>query len=102
SIEQGVAVQTVWIGEEIDSSGNVIEHSRKDYLPFESISLFQAAARNSFPPIAFLYRRKVHENIGWFNQQFNELGDHDFNLRFLSRYEIGAIHRQLAHYHWRH
>src|SRR5579883_301659 len=55
SCEQGVAAQSYWIMEELDSSGNIREISRQDYLPFESVNLFQAAARNPFPPIAFLY-----------------------------------------------
>jgi glycosyltransferase involved in cell wall biosynthesis len=100
--EQGVAVQSWWILEEIDSVGNVVELSRRDFLPFESVSLFQTAARNAFPPIAFLYRRRVHDAIGYFDQTFNELGDHDFNLRFLSRYEIAVLPKKLAGYHWRH
>jgi len=102
SREQGVAVQSFWIMEEIDSWGKVVEVSRQDFLPFESVSLFQLAARNQFPPIAFLYRRAAHEKIGWFDQTFNELGDHDFNLRFLTHYDIGTIPKRLANYHWRH
>jgi glycosyltransferase involved in cell wall biosynthesis len=102
STEQGVAVQSIWINEEIDSLGNIVELSRTDYLPFESISLFQTASRNAFPPIAFLYRRKAHDTIGYFNQAFNELGDHDFNLRFLSHFDIGTLSKRLAGYHWRH
>ncbi|MDB6022866.1 MAG: glycosyl transferase, partial [Pedosphaera sp.] len=76
SRDQGVAVQSFWIMEEMDSWGNIVEISRKDYLPFESINLFQTAAKNPFAPISFLYRRKVHETVGYFDQTFNELGDH--------------------------
>jgi glycosyltransferase involved in cell wall biosynthesis len=102
SREQGVAAQSIWVMEEVDSWGNIVELSRQDYLPFESISLFQAAAKNPFPPIAFLYRRRAHDKVGYFDQEFNELGDHDFNLRFLSHYDIGTISKRLAGYHWRH
>ncbi|HWF19509.1 MAG TPA: glycosyltransferase, partial [Verrucomicrobiae bacterium] len=102
SRDQGVATQSFWIMEEMDSWGNVIEISRQDFMPFESVNLFQAAAKNPFPPIAFLYRRQVHETIGYFDQAFNELGDHDFNLRFLTHYDIGTIRKRLAGYHWRH
>jgi glycosyltransferase involved in cell wall biosynthesis/FMN phosphatase YigB (HAD superfamily) len=100
--EQGVAVQSNWIIEEIDSTGNVVELSRKDYYPFETVTLFLAAGRNPFPPVAFLYRRAVHDRIGFFNQLFNELGDWDFVVRFLSAYEIGVSDKRLANYHWRH
>ena len=60
------------------------------------------ARRNQFAPIAFLYRRAVHDKIGYFNQSFNEIGDWDFNLRFLLHYDITVIPHKLANYHWRH
>jgi len=101
STEQGVVTQSWWIMEELDSWGKVVEISREDFMPFENISLFQLAAKNRFPPIAFLYRRKAHETVGYFEQRFNELGDYDFNLRFLSHYDIGTIRKKLAGYHWR-
>ncbi|MGC9195454.1 MAG: glycosyltransferase [Syntrophobacteraceae bacterium] len=98
---QGVATQSVWIFEEIDKYGNIVELSRQDYFPFTQISLFDLAGRNVYPPIAFLYRRKVHDHVGLFDQKFNYLGDWDFNIRFLSKFDIGVIDRQLAFYHWR-
>ena len=101
ALEQGVAVQSTWVLEEIDSWGNIVELSTRDYLPFEAVNLFQTAGKNAFPPIAFMYRRKVHQTIGFFDQTFNELGDWDFNLRFLCHYDIGVINRRLANYHWR-
>ena len=98
---QGVATQVVWVFEEIDHYGNVVELGRQDYFPFKEISLFRTAGNNTFPPIAFLYRRRVHEHIGYFNQGFDALGDWDFNLRFLSKFDIGVINQKLALYHWR-
>lgn len=98
---QGVAAQVIWVFEEIDRYGNIVELGRQDYFPFKDISLFRTAGNNAFPPIAFLYRRQVHEYIGYFNQSFDALGDWDFNLRFLSKFDIGVIDRQLALYHWR-
>lgn len=99
---QGVATQSVWIFEEIDGDGNIVEVNRQDYFPFKEISLFRASGTNPFPPIAFLYRRKAHDQIGYFDQQFDYVGDWDFNLRFLSKFEIGVIENKLACYHWRH
>ncbi len=101
SAEQGVVVQTVRVLEEMDAWGNVIEHGRHNFTHFESVGLFQMASRNMFPPIALLYRRRVHETIGYFDATLNVLGDYDFNLRFLSRYEMGTINKRLANYHWR-
>ena len=88
--------------EEFNAHGGVDELGREDYLPVESIELFAAGSDNPFAPIAFVYRRAVHEQIGLFNERFSVVGDWDFNLRFLARFEIGVIDRRLANYHWRH
>ena len=100
--EQGVICQTNWIMEEIDSFGNIVELSKQDFFPLQQVSLSAMARGNKFPPIAFLYRRSVHDTIGYFNQAFNELGDWDFNLRFLLHHDIAVLPNKLANYHWRH
>ena len=99
---QGVATQTTRILEEFNGDGTVHECGREHYLPIRAIGLFRAAAENPFAPIAFVYRRAVHERLGPFEERFTVVGDWDFNLRFLSHYEIGVIDRRLANYHWRH
>jgi hypothetical protein len=101
SIYQGVVCQTVKVWEDIDSQGNVVEVSREPYLPLSEVTLFRIGYENPFAPIAFVYRRKVHETIGMFNERFDVAGDMDFNVRFLLNWEIGVIGRPLAYYHWR-
>lgn len=98
----GVATQVVWVFERLDSNGFLTELSRQNYFPFKEVSLFEMAGRNRFPPIAFIYRRSVHGEIGYFKQEFNEVGDWDFHLRFLMKHDIDVIERKLALYHWRH
>ena len=99
---QGVTTHVVWVTEEINADGVIVELSRSDFFPKEAITLFEMAAENVFPPIAFLYRRSVHQVVGYFDEQFTVLGDWDFNLRFLSRFDIDVIKEPLALYHWRH
>ena len=53
-------------------------------MPLKSVELFAASADNPFAPIAFVYRRAVHERIGLFDERFSVVGDWDFNLRFLA------------------
>jgi len=93
--------QTVCIHERITGSDQVVEAFRYDFLPCESISLYDAAGQCPFPPIALLYRRELHEELGMFNQYFTVLGDWDFNLRILQKYEILVLEQKLAFYHWR-
>jgi len=98
---QGVATHTTWIFEEMDSCGNMVELRRQDFPATETIKLADVAGENRFPPIAFLYRRQVHEAVGYFNEEFSVLGDWDFNLRFLCRYDIDVVSERLACWHWR-
>lgn len=102
SLIQGVATQTTQIMEEVTLTGQIEELKRRPYYPFAFVNLGELRTRNIFPPIAFLYRRQVHDKIGLFRQEFDVLGDHDFNLRFVRHFEIGVIPTFHAYYHWRH
>jgi glycosyltransferase involved in cell wall biosynthesis len=101
SVYQGVVTHSVRVLEDMDSKGEVLEVERAPYLPALDVNLFRLGFENPFPPIAFLYRRKAHEIVGSFDPRFDVVGDMDFNLRFLLRWEIGVIARPLAFYHWR-
>ena len=87
--------------EEFNAEGTIEEVGREDYMPCQSIDLFAAGADNPYAPIAFVYRRSVHERIGLFDERFSVVGDWDFNLRFLQVFEVGVIDQRLANYHWR-
>jgi hypothetical protein len=56
---------------------------------------------NFFPPIAFLFRRTVHDQVGGYDETLPVLGDWDFNLRFLLKADIGVLPKPLAYYHHR-
>ena len=80
------------------------EVRRKLFKPTKNISrlaIVDLAERNMFPPISFLFRRDVYEEVGGFNPKFEVLGDWDFNLRIIMKYEIVVIPKCLANYHIR-
>jgi len=98
---QGVACQSEWVIERVNIDGKAETVSRQPYMPFSELRLFKMAGENYFPPIAFLFRRSAYEQVGPFRQVYNEVGDWDFNYRFLCRYDIAVITDTLAYYHWR-
>lgn len=102
SVVRGVVTQTTQIVEQITVTGEFREEQRRPYHPFAFVTLAEMRRRNLFPPIAFLYSRSAHETVGRFRQEFDVLGDHDFNLRFLRHFEIGVVPTFHAFYHWRH
>ncbi|MCP4667876.1 MAG: glycosyltransferase [Deltaproteobacteria bacterium] len=67
----------------------------------DTVNLSDLAQINNFPPISFLFRRRIYEDVKGFNESLPVLGDWDFNLRFLLRADIGVIPEPLANYHWR-
>lgn len=64
-----------------------------------SISLRRMLGENVFAPIAFMFDRNACVDVGAFREDLPVLGDWDFNVRFLSHYEIGVIPEKLAFYH---
>ena len=97
----GVIAHTTYISEEINGS-SVVEHERRPYMDWvRNVQLSEMAVSNMFPPIAFLFRRRVWEEVGGYNDQLPVLGDWYFNLEFLLRADIGVIPKSLANYHHR-
>ena len=97
----GVITHTVQI-QEIMTSDGPVETSRNEFnCDLKNINLFRMMGGNLFPPISFLYRRQVHESVGYFDQAYDVLGDWDFNLRMLQKFEIAVLPQKLAFYHWR-
>lgn len=50
---------------------------------------------NRFVPIAYLYRRVVHDDVGYYREDIHAAEDWEFNLRVLSRWSIGFLGDQV-------
>ncbi len=68
---------------------------------FEDFTLWKLCSGNIFPPISFIYKRDAYEKCGMYREELPVLGDWDFNLRFMSQFEIAVIPEVLAYYHHR-
>ncbi len=97
----GVITHSVYVSEEI-RNGAVIEHARSGYQDWvRGVHLAEMAVGNFFPPIAFLYRRAIYDDVGGYDEALPVLGDWNFNLEFLLRADIGVVPSPLAYYHHR-
>ncbi|MCX2842540.1 glycosyltransferase [Microbulbifer thermotolerans] len=97
----GVITHTLYVSEEIKGD-RVVEHERRPYQDWvRNVQLAEMAIGNFFPPIAFVFRRSLWEDIGGYNEDLPVLGDWYFNLEFLLRADIGVIPEPLAYYHHR-
>lgn len=89
----------------------IIERLGDDFVETISISQYNGgggmlqiskmAYVNQYPPISFLFSRHACDTLNGFNQHLPVLGDWDFYLRFLARFNIAVLPKYLANYHQR-
>jgi glycosyltransferase involved in cell wall biosynthesis len=97
----GVTTYSTRILEKIDGDKVITEYEEPYNTWLKSVTLYRMCAGNIFPPISFVYKRRVFDEIGYYREDFPVLGDWDFNLRFMSKYDIFLIPEELAYYHHR-
>jgi hypothetical protein len=99
----GVATTTDIVTEQVEGEEvSTLDIARR--LPeMRSITIYRMCYENLFNPIAFVFRRRVFEDIGYFDQNLRGHADWDFHLRFLERYDVDYLDTPtaLAFYHKR-
>lgn len=65
------------------------------------VSIYDMIKNNLYSPISFVYRAKVYEEIGYYDESLKVLEDWEFNIRFMMKYDIYIIEKPLANYHIR-
>jgi glycosyltransferase involved in cell wall biosynthesis len=53
---------------------------------------------NRFVPIAYLYRRSLHDEVGYYREDIHAAEDWEFNLRVASRHPIGFLGERVLAY----
>lgn len=100
---KGVVVRTDKIIEKV-ASDTIKQVKTERYQPdVKVISLYRQCVDNQMTPIAFLYRRDVYEEIGKYDDSLPVVGDWEFGIRFLMKYDIEFLDPgfALANYHHR-
>jgi glycosyltransferase involved in cell wall biosynthesis len=93
--------QTEVIREKI-SGNDIVELGREPFNPyFVCLRLDDLLIKNQFTNNAMVFRRSVVDEIGYFNEKLNALGDWDFNLRLHLRYDAVVLDQVLARWHRR-
>jgi len=97
----GVVSYSTYVSELIRDD-EVVELSKRPYQDrLTGVDLDSEIESNLFPPISFLFSRKIYDQIGGFDESLPVLGDWLFNMEFLLRANIGVIPEFLAFYHHR-
>lgn len=97
----GVITHATRIIEQITADSVVMVSSDPFNAWVKNISLFRMLSGNIFPPISFVFRRSLLEEIGYFREDLPVLGDWDFHIRACLKNEIGVIPKALSNYHHR-
>jgi len=98
----GVVTQSNLVVEEINDDGIVNITDRSVFNEeLDAISLRSLAVENNLPPISLLFSRAAFNDVQPFDERLKVLGDWEFNLRLLRKYEISVIPEPLANYHHR-
>ena len=98
---QGVVAHSTQVNEVISNDSIKITHRQSYNSWLWAVSISSMSMGNLFPPISFLYKREALDAIGSYDETLPVLGDWEFNLRFLLKYNIDVIHKALANYHHR-
>ncbi|UCC23544.1 MAG: glycosyltransferase, partial [Planctomycetota bacterium] len=73
------------------------ENSKRRIYRYPEFSAIGAALYYQFGPQP-MWRKKLHETIGYFDESYKAAGDHDFNLRFASHFKALHIAEPLGLY----
>lgn len=96
-----IACHSVQVYEKIDNN-QVLKTGQRNYnFDLKNMDIRALAQRNLFPPISFIFKRDIAENLGLFREDLPVLGDWDFHLRFALAAEITVYPKALAYYHHR-
>ncbi len=97
----GVVAHALRVFEKFDGKTVQIYRKKPHNKYLTGIYLADMAETNHFPPISFLFKREIYDELGGFNEDLPVLGDWDFHLRYTYRADIGVVREPLANYHIR-
>lgn len=100
---KGVVVRADKIIEK-HSSNKITTVSKEHYLPdLRAVSLYRQCIDNQLTPIAFIYERAAYEVAGKYDSSLPVVGDWEFGIRFLKKYDVEYLDPgyALAYYHHR-
>jgi len=89
--EAGVMVRTEIVIEELLEDR--IEPVRREifWADMRQVTLADMLRINRAVPISFLYRRSLHDAVGYYNEELPVVGDWEFHLRVLSHARVGFL-----------
>lgn len=98
---RGVVTHAVRVTEHDTGAGLVTLDESPATPGLEAVTLVQLTQRNLFPVNAFVYEREAAAAVGGYRAHLPVLGDWDFNLRFVTQFDVDVLPQPLARVHQR-
>lgn len=98
---RGVVTHAVRVTEHDAGAGLVTLDESPATPGLEAVTLVQLTQRNLFPVNAFVYEREAAAAVGGYRAHLPVLGDWDFNLRFVTQFDVDVLPQPLARVHQR-
>lgn len=98
---QGVVARTIKVMEVVEEDRIAV---RKTSVFMPEVTFFtipRVVQNNPFMPIAFMYTRKALDLLEGYDETLPVVGDWEFNLRFIRRFDIAYVPDTTAYYHVR-
>jgi glycosyltransferase involved in cell wall biosynthesis len=89
--DAGVMVETEIVYERAEGSGWVETQRVPYWKGMAGVSFTSLLEVNRAVPISFLYRRSLHEELGFYDESLDAVEDWDFYLRVTARYTIAFL-----------
>ena len=88
----GVVVRTEIVFERASAGGGFEEISREIFwADIDEIRFADLLEINRWVPISYLYRRELHDRVGYYDENIHAAEDWDFGLRTLVRHRVGFL-----------
>lgn len=89
---------------EVLRGDKIVQLKTEPWMPeLKAINLYRQCIDNQMTPITFVYRRDAYNQLGGYDESLPVLGDWDFGIRFLEKFDVEFIDPgyALARYHHR-
>ena len=99
----GVVVSTNKVIERVEGESLRVVKTMAWMPDIKVVNLYRQHIDNQLTPIAFLFRRNAYEQVGKFDSSLPVIGDWEFGIRFLKRFDVDVLNPgfALANYHHR-
>lgn len=100
---KGVVVRTDKVYEELKDGTIKTRKTERYQSDIKAVSIYRQLIDNQLTPISFIYQRDAYKEIGKYDDSLPVIGDWEFGIRFLLKYDVEFLDPglALAHYHHR-